>query len=150
MSGPRIDHEPRADDRRRERFLVASSQDAIPIAPHDEGRGLDPLELAERSSSKRPSKAALHTRAGTFRASCTKESKNSSGTGMGGGDRRSQTQSVHERRQVRREVVEVVTLQGVARIPVAPLCEGQGADGFGEVMQKRPEGAPRVSEAWQE
>ncbi|HZA27693.1 MAG TPA: hypothetical protein VE915_08660 [Actinomycetota bacterium] len=51
--------------------------------------------------------------------------------GMRGDDRRFQMESVHERCHVRREIMETVTLRRVARIAVAPLRQGEGADGFG-------------------
>jgi len=57
---------------------------------------------------------------------------------------------VHKRYEIRREIMDTVPRRGATRVAVAPLRQGEGADGFGQMRQHALEGAPGVREAVQE
>ena len=69
---------------------------------------------------------------------------------MAGNDGCSEMERVHERCQVCREIIETIACHRTTRIAVAPLCQGKGADGLGQVRQHALEGVPGVSDAMQQ
>src|SRR5690606_31031230 len=58
-------------------------------------------------------------------------------------------EGVHERCEVRCEIMRAIALRGATRITVAPLRQGKGVNGAGQVRQHSFKGAPGVSDGMQ-
>jgi hypothetical protein len=70
-------------------------------------------------------------------------------TGTANDDGSIETELIHERRQVSREIAGMIAPRGTARITMTPLRHGERVDGLGQIRQHRLERTPGVRDGVQ-
>ena len=58
-----------------------------------------------------------------------------------------ESERVHESREIRREIAQDGTPRGTARVAMAPLRQGKGVNGLGQIGEHELEGSPGVQKA---
>jgi hypothetical protein len=59
------------------------------------------------------------------------------------------TNGIHERREVRREIIGAIAVRGATRIAVTALCDGEGVNGLGQESEHSFERVPGVCDGVQ-